>query len=82
MSTPMTTEKPAAARSAKADPGTAVPAGPEAGELDRHAWLTEAAYYRAQARGFAAGRELDDWLEAENALAAASRGQATKNAPA
>lgn len=27
--------------------------------------IAEAAYYRAQARGFAPGRELDDWLEAE-----------------
>lgn len=81
MSTPMTTERPAAARSAKADAGTVMPAGPEAGALDRHAWLTEAAYYRAQARGFAAGRELDDWLEAEKALEAA-RGPATENAPA
>jgi hypothetical protein len=27
--------------------------------------IREIAYYKAQARGFAPGRELDDWLEAE-----------------
>ncbi len=27
--------------------------------------IAEAAYYRAQARGFTPGHELDDWLEAE-----------------
>jgi hypothetical protein len=30
----------------------------------------EAAFYRAEARGFAPGRELDDWLEAERELEA------------
>jgi hypothetical protein len=32
----------------------------------RHQWISVAAYYKAQARGFAAGLELDDWLAAEN----------------
>ena len=27
--------------------------------------IAEAAYFRAQARGFAPGGELDDWLDAE-----------------
>lgn len=27
--------------------------------------ISDAAYYRAQKRGFAPGRELDDWLAAE-----------------
>lgn len=27
--------------------------------------IAEVAYYRAQARGFAPGHELDDWLQAE-----------------
>ena len=31
----------------------------------RHAMITQAAYYRAQHRGFAPGYELDDWLAAE-----------------
>jgi hypothetical protein len=32
----------------------------------RHRWISEAAYYKAEARNFAPGRELDDWLAAEN----------------
>ena len=31
----------------------------------RHLWISVAAYYKAQARGFAPGLELDDWLAAE-----------------
>lgn len=30
------------------------------------AWIAEAAYFRAEKRGFAPGNELDDWLEAEH----------------
>ncbi|WP_341892843.1 DUF2934 domain-containing protein [Variovorax sp. YR752] len=30
--------------------------------------IAEAAYFRAQARGFAPGGELEDWLEAEWSL--------------
>lgn len=33
-----------------------------------HALIAEAAYYRAEHRGFAPGHELDDWLQAEAAL--------------
>jgi hypothetical protein len=32
---------------------------------ERHQWISEAAYYRAEGRGFFPGRELDDWLAAE-----------------
>jgi hypothetical protein len=35
-----------------------------------HEQLAVAAYYCAARRGFAPGHELDDWLEAESALAA------------
>ena len=31
----------------------------------RRALVAEAAYFRAERRGFAAGRELEDWLAAE-----------------
>ena len=31
----------------------------------RRTMIAEAAYFRAQSRGFAPGGELDDWLEAE-----------------
>ncbi|MGA7540566.1 MAG: DUF2934 domain-containing protein [Steroidobacteraceae bacterium] len=34
----------------------------------RHALIAEAAYYRAQRRGFAPGHDLEDWLEAEAEL--------------
>ncbi|MFO0407067.1 MAG: DUF2934 domain-containing protein [Labrys sp. (in: a-proteobacteria)] len=33
-------------------------------EAERHAIISEIAYLRAEARGFAPGYELDDWLEA------------------
>ena len=33
--------------------------------INRHRWISEAAYYRAKARGFEPGKELNDWLEAE-----------------
>lgn len=35
-----------------------------AGE-DRYRMIAEAAYFRAQRRGFVSGSELDDWLAAE-----------------
>lgn len=31
-----------------------------------HQWISEAAYFKAEARYFAPGRELNDWLAAEN----------------
>jgi hypothetical protein len=37
--------------------------------LRRHELIAEAAYYRAQRRGFTPGHELDDWLQAEAELA-------------
>ena len=49
---------------------------PPAGEPDtalsdakqRHHRVSEAAYYRAQRRGFAPGGELEDWFEAEKEI--------------
>jgi hypothetical protein len=35
----------------------------------RQRQIARAAYLRAEARGFAPGRELDDWLEAEREVA-------------
>lgn len=32
---------------------------------DRYRMIAEAAYYRAESRGFAGGSDLDDWLAAE-----------------
>jgi len=34
--------------------------------------ISEAAYYRAEARGFASGHELEDWVEAERQVATTS----------
>ncbi len=33
--------------------------------IARHQWISESAYFKAEARFFAAGHELDDWLDAE-----------------
>jgi len=38
-------------------------AAPTPTELER--WIAEAAYYRAERRGFAPGGETEDWLAAE-----------------
>lgn len=35
---------------------------------ERYVYISEAAYYRAQARGFEQGHELEDWLAAEAEL--------------
>lgn len=35
-------------------------------EVTRHQWISEAAYFKSEARNFEPGGELDDWLVAEN----------------
>ena len=36
-------------------------------DVDVHqSMIAEAAYYKAESRGFAPGHEMEDWLEAEN----------------
>jgi len=37
------------------------------------AWIAEAAYYRAESRGFEPGRETEDWLAAEAEVLARMR---------
>ena len=34
-------------------------------KIFRHKWISEAAYFKAEARSFVSGKELDDWLDAE-----------------
>ena len=34
-------------------------------EQHRQQWIQDAAYFKAEARGFVSGHELDDWLAAE-----------------
>jgi len=37
---------------------------------NRTQWIAATAYFKAEARGFAPGRALDDWLEAEKEYSA------------
>lgn len=45
-------------------------------DTDRARWIEQRAYELAEARGFAPGAELDDWLQAEREYDARQRGQA------
>lgn len=56
--TTKTTKKPASTAAAKA-PKKAAP------KINREGMIAEAAYYRAEKRGFAGGNEMGDWLDAE-----------------
>jgi hypothetical protein len=49
-------------------------------EDERRRMVAEAAYYRAQQRGFTAGGEVDDWLEAEREITQRFRGSAARHA--
>jgi len=40
---------------------------------DHDAKIAELAYYKAESRGFEPGRELDDWLDAEQELTGSAR---------
>lgn len=51
--------------SGKAAPGVIMGEIQSAGEIDRLDHIATAAYYKAEARGFAAGLDMEDWLEAE-----------------
>jgi len=59
---------------------------PHQSDIDaRHRRISEAAYRIAEARGFAGGSELDDWLAAEREVDAIDQGRLTppaKPAPA
>jgi hypothetical protein len=54
-------------------PVHALPPAAEPGEPQRKAMIAEAAYYRAEKRGFIPGMELEDWLEAEQEICALTR---------
>jgi hypothetical protein len=58
---PMAPVEPKPAMEPAGGPGTARSTSPE----ERRRMVAEAAYYRAQHRGFAPGGELDDWIHAE-----------------
>jgi hypothetical protein len=44
----------------------AEPRAPQVSAQDAERLIQESAYYKAEARGFAPGGELQDWLEAES----------------
>lgn len=56
----------------EAPASAAAPTGNGEPEKTREQMIAEAAYYRAQRRGFAEGQELEDWLAAEAEIAAAA----------
>jgi hypothetical protein len=49
-------------------------------DTTRHAMIAEAAYYRAERRGFAPGFELEDWLYCEAEIHARALEKTTLNA--
>ena len=51
--------------SGKSELGVVTKSPPSADADDRLAYIATAAYYKAEARGFLPGQELEDWLEAE-----------------
>ena len=66
--------KPAAGTPSPGGPPTksSKPIEPPVGEA-RYRWIAQAAYLRAEKRGFAPGGEVDDWLAAEAEFVAAHR---------
>jgi hypothetical protein len=57
-----------AARKERAAPASRTPkavSSPKPTSEEVRQLISEAAYYRAKQRGFAPGRELDDWVQAE-----------------
>jgi hypothetical protein len=44
------------------------PVAPTLSAEERNRWITQAAYFHAQKRGFAAGHEMGDWFTAEAEL--------------
>ncbi len=61
-----TARKPAAANSTPKPPRKAADASPKGlSNEDLYRLIQETAYFKAKARGFAPGREVQDWIEAE-----------------
>jgi hypothetical protein len=62
-------QPPRVAAEQAAETGAGAAAGPapvtKPSPEERQRMIAEAAYFRAERRGFAAGGELDDWLRAE-----------------
>lgn len=66
MKTTRTPVKQSRSGTARRSPGSARSEAASAGEsCPREQMIAEAAYYRAERRGFIAGHEMSDWLQAE-----------------
>lgn len=67
-----TRRKPSATRNgaASTESDQLPPSAASVAQAARQRMVAEAAYYRAQNRGFVPGRELDDWLAAEAEISA------------
>jgi len=63
----MTLKKPGNTKSEKPATKTTSPKEPTNAE-ELQFMISEAAYYRAESRGFASGSELEDWQEAEKQI--------------
>ncbi len=59
------TKAPRVSRAVRPARGSRARVVPPCHHEDRHASIAEAAYFRAEHRGFAPGHELEDWLAAE-----------------
>lgn len=73
---------PAKPRAARPAAGKSRPKSVKAGQLtaeQRAHLIAEAAYYKAEKRAFAGGRELGDWIEAEAEIDALLKLRRTKN---
>lgn len=57
-------------KAAAIESNQAPPSAASVAEAARQGMVAEAAYYRAQKRGFVPGREIDDWLAAEAEISA------------
>lgn len=85
---PASGKAPGAGGRRKAAPGAAAnkkkTAPPPAGVTDKERYLliAEAAYYRAEQRGFAPGHDLQDWLDAETEVERLLAGTRPGPAPA
>jgi len=69
---PVATRNKAIAKRSGSGKATAAAASRRKARVDdgaRHAMIAQAAYFRAERRGFANGSELNDWLEAEREIA-------------
>ncbi len=61
----MNTPESKAVRDSRSEPKVIVESFPTLSAEERDEYISTAAFYKAEARAFAAGQEMDDWLEAE-----------------